>query len=400
VKKQRMGQCTNFGNCKIADNKETVPMDQTEVCPTCGSILYEVSSSSNSLFIKGGLVSAILVIILGGGWYFLPNNQSPPSAIVPVSNPNGPKIVLEEPTQMSPEEIQTQIQEINGQIEKIQAQIGKNTVQSLTTTIDEVQQQIEDMQQKINNSPEGAEITVLQEQIDEQRTQLEKITKKVLAEKNVPNCLSSVSRELQRKVPVFFVPTIQGHQIPKSLQRWMKGVTHSTINESAFFIMRREVTVEEFQDYVETLNDTQQEKLGEAWQQEDEEYPVASVPWWAATGYADWLSDKTGCSLTLPTYNQWVTASIRYADPRKAVIRDTQFEQSPQSREEKPSGVVDLLGNLREWSIDNRGQKQCRKNSHYLLGEDYKTWRDNIIGEPICESSTLDTIGFRLVMQD
>lgn len=234
----------------------------------------------------------------------------------------------------------------------------------------------------------------------------------------VPKCLSA---EMQRKLPLSCVPTMQDRSIPDYLHNWMKGV--DKITESEFFVMRREVKVGEFQDYVETLDKGQKEQLGTLWRQEyngevlPDENPVASVPWWAAKGYADWLSKETGCPLTLPSYNQWVAATISYADPKMAVIRDKQrfLGLKPQQRGEKKAsgnlqsllfseeteetsdGVLDLLGNLREWSTDSR----CPDESyHYILGEDYNTWRDNIGGEPICEMGFSDMVGFRLVLRE
>jgi formylglycine-generating enzyme required for sulfatase activity len=118
--------------------------------------------------------------------------------------------------------------------------------------------------------------------------------------------------------------------------------------------------------------------------------------------------------LTLPTYNQWVAAAISYANPEKAVIRDKQqfLGLKPQQRSEKQAsgnllpflypektsdGVLDLLGNLREWSIDS----SCPDESyHYILGGDYNTWQDNIGGEPICEMGLSDMVGFRLILRE
>ena len=110
----------------------------------------------------------------------------------------------------------------------------------------------------------------------------------------------------------------------------------------------------------------------------------------------------------MPTYNQWVAAAISYANPKQAVIQDTHFDVGPKQRmnesssggwnfsqmsSEKLPSVLDLLGNLREWSRD-----KC-DGGYYLLGADYKTLRANILGEKICEAYTLDTIGFRLVLE-
>jgi uncharacterized protein Yka (UPF0111/DUF47 family) len=245
----------------------------------------------------------------------------------------------------------------------------------------------------------------------------------------VPKCLSSVSANMRNKLPMSWVPPMQDRSIPPYLQDWIKGITK--ITEKEFFIMRREVKISEFQDYVDTLSPEDKQKLENFWRQDDFgeelpiENPVASVPWWAAKGYADWLSKKTNCPLTLPTYHQWVAASISYANPEVAVIRDRQqfFGLQPRQRIDKnqPSddksetsdnlfesllfeeestetsndAVWDLLGNLREWSIDN---KCPDKNYHYILGEDYNTWLKNISGKPICETGMSDMIGFRLVL--
>ncbi len=109
---------------------------------------------------------------------------------------------------------------------------------------------------------------------------------------------------------MFCVPAMQKRKVPKHLHVWMKGMLNSEINQSSFFIMRREVKVGEFQDYVDSLTETDREKLGTEWRQEEQWYspnakprrlsdenPVASIPWWAANGYAQWLAEKTGCPL-------------------------------------------------------------------------------------------------------
>jgi hypothetical protein len=65
-------------------------------------------------------------------------------------------------------------------------------------------------------------------------------------------------------------------------------------------------------------------------------------------------------------------------------------------------GVVDLLGNLREWSLE-----QCEDqgyHGHYLLGADYlltfNSHRDDK-RKPLCytQDFSISTIGFRLVIK-
>jgi hypothetical protein len=201
-------------------------------------------------------------------------------------------------------------------------------------------------------------------------------------------------------LPLSPVLAIEARAVPDYLKPWLKNFAATTIIESAFLIMNREVTVGEFAQYANTLSDARLAQLGTAWQYDKDHQafeptrPVSAIPWWAAQGYADWLSQRARCNLTLPTLRQWAAAAIQYAKPEEAVIRSQQENPQPLSREEIPLTVVDLLGNLREWS-----QERCGESGYYVLGEDYKTWKDNILGEPLCEKRTLDIIGFRLVLQ-
>ena len=187
---------------------------------------------------------------------------------------------------------------------------------------------------------------------------------------------------------------VQAKTILEPLRPLMPDITDTQITEPPFSIMRREVTVGEFKQYYNELSPSQQQKIGQEWQQGADNMPVASIPWEAADGYAKWLSEKTGCLLALPTRNQWKAAVIQYAKPEEANVRKRD-KPKLQQRDEKLAAVVDLLGNLREWS-----QEKCSENNHYTLGEDYKTFQKYIEGKPICLSDKLDTIGFRLVLQE
>jgi formylglycine-generating enzyme required for sulfatase activity len=217
-------------------------------------------------------------------------------------------------------------------------------------------------------------------------------------------CLTSLPPDFQRMLPMSWV-NVQGQSVPNDLKAWMRDITDSTISESPFYIMRREVTIAEFGRYVNQLSSQQQEDLGNKWQKDNsgnllsETRPVASVPWWAANGYAEWLSQQTQCDLALPTRHQWAAAAIQYANPKNAIVRQNpnDFSVIPQSRQDDESNVVlDLLGNLREWSIE-----ECSDDGYYLLGEDYKTSREQIRGKPSCQmgSLRLDTSGFRLILK-
>ncbi|RKZ92047.1 MAG: hypothetical protein DRR19_05380 [Candidatus Parabeggiatoa sp. nov. 1] len=410
MKHQRMGICTNVGNCALADKKEKIPITgKSGECPNGCGPLVEIKLAS-SLLKKGGLVAILTLFLGGGGWYLLSSKPKPTLACGPteIKTPSGEcvpktdtqtstiKAVLPEP-EPEPSDLAKLMTKLRQEIEEL-----KDKIQELERRGEEtadLKKRLAKLENEVkaeeNNDEDEVDTTPLEKGLAEIE---DEVTQKLATK--VPACLSSAPPELRNRFPMFFVPIMQGRTIPDHLRVWMKGFA-DTINETAFFIMRREVTVGEFQQYVNILDVQQKQALGNAWQQENrnalpKNNPVGSVPWWAANGYADWLFEQTGCPLTLPTYNQWIAATIRYAKPDEAVTLDTtQFDRKPKQREEKPENVVDLLGNLREWSID-----ECSGRAHYILGEDYKTWRANIIGEAICESSTFNTIGFRLVLQE
>lgn len=316
--KQRIGICTNFGNCHTADGKRKVPITGGEdFCPTCGSQLTEYRSTKRSLTrLTQRLLGLFLVTgILFVTWKYLNFN-------------------------------------------------------ALLSTI------------PVKTTPLLSHSNCL---LDQSPTQEQIIW-------------------AQQMLPMTYVPALTKYPIPRDIHPWVKTVTQ--ITQEAFFIMRREVTIGEFKRYVATLTEAEKIQLGYDWQQDrngvplPDDYPVSSISWTATQSYASWLSQVTGCYLALPTYNQWVAAVVQYAQPEQAITRQQARSQllHPVQRPQVPDNVVDLLGNLREWSLDpDHGEAVCPNNGHYILGEDYKTWLQYISGQPICEIMALDTIGFRLV---
>ncbi len=316
--KQRIGICTNFGNCLTADGKRKVPITGGEdFCPSCGSQLTEYKPPSRPLA-KLAVIFLLLVILLGG--LFFAWQQFKLSRLLPHS---GVKVA------------------------------------SLAA----------DSHCLLDQTPDQEHIV-----------------------------------QFQRMLPMTYVPALNQYPIPSDIQPWIKTVNE--ITTPAFAIMRREVTVGELKRYVITRSDTEKMQLGYDWQQDrngvplPDHYPVGSVSWETAQGYAHWLTQQTGCSLALPTYKQWIAAVVQYAQPEQAITRQHHQAQflHPVQRPQIPDNVLDLLGNLREWSFDTGDQAQpCPNNGHYILGEDYKTWLHYIGGRPTCETMALDIIGFRLV---
>ncbi len=349
--KQRVGVCTNV-HCAVANRKKKILITENEnVCPACGSQLSEYKTSA--LKIVGGIILAFF--ILGLSIFIwqqstLPDKRVEKSTQVSLLSPS-----VQEKTQTPP-------LLPPGVIEESQI--------SLSPPIVRKPQLVPDSQCLLDR--------VFSDDKD--------ISPSVL--------------QIQQMLPMTLVPAVEAYPIAHDFRVWIKPVNQLT--EPPFYIMRREVMVGEFKRYVETLSKEQQRKLGHDWQQDQygtplpDNYPVGSIPWETAKGYAQWLSNESGCILSLPTYHQWISAVVQFAQPDQAVIRQYQHARflHPTQRPEVPDNVVDLLGNLREWSADDH---VCPENGHYMLGEDYKTWLQYIGGEPICETMALDTIGFRLV---
>lgn len=220
-------------------------------------------------------------------------------------------------------------------------------------------------------------------------------------------------------LPFLEIPAFQDMEIPHILKKWMKykDYENKISNPHPFLIMSREITVGEFRKYVESLDDEQRHKLGDAWYRKQVEHqnttiffsdekPVASVPWWAANGYAEWFSKQNHCVANLPTIAQWKAAVVfSGAKPKDAIVRENDPNESSSNepypgifqRDPNPKNIEDLLGNLREWSADEY-TKSVRV--HFVLGEDYQTFRYNIAGEPrpYSDDTSLEVIGFRLVV--
>lgn len=164
--------------------------------------------------------------------------------------------------------------------------------------------------------------------------------------------------------------------------------------DQRFSIQTAEVTVGEFREYAEGLDDASRRQLGTRWKEDSsgksygENRPVENVSWEEANAYTQWLSEQTGWDLRLPTVLQWAAACVKYAETRPA-LQTT--ENQPVS---KIRGDIDhLLGNLREWSSD-----ACDDRRYRLLGENYMSDPD-VIGKGYCAGANerWSGVGFRLV---
>ncbi len=191
---------------------------------------YQEMSTSNSLLKIGvGVVLLSFVVSTGLWWYLAPNKPVPlkvvekpssPDVSEPSCNPNEIKNFdgkcVPKPPSLSA--LQKQVEDIKKQLDTIQ-KLNNSNVESLTAKLDDIQGKIESVQMDINNSPESYGINVLQEQVDNQQKRQWQLAKMLLADKNIPKCLSSAPTELQKKLPMFLVPAIQEEGV-KMMNRW------------------------------------------------------------------------------------------------------------------------------------------------------------------------------------
>lgn len=95
--------------------------------------------------------------------------------------------------------------------------------------------------------------------------------------------------------------------IPASAKQWI-GENAVPVHTS-FEIMDAAITVAEFRRYVTAdVLPTIKARLSQSgWDIGGDDDPVKDIPWAAAQGYAEWLSDhsKDGCHFRLPTLAEW-----------------------------------------------------------------------------------------------
>lgn len=96
------------------------------------------------------------------------------------------------------------------------------------------------------------------------------------------------------------------------------------------------------------------------------------VTWYEAIAYCNWLSDRTGLPITLPTEQQWqwaaqgpdgrlfpwgnewdtsLCAAKGRRIGRRSHVRSTQSILKYEGKGDSPFGVIDMVGNLSEWCL-------------------------------------------------
>ncbi|MEO5370086.1 MAG: SUMF1/EgtB/PvdO family nonheme iron enzyme [Magnetococcus sp. DMHC-1] len=176
-----------------------------------------------------------------------------------------------------------------------------------------------------------------------------------------------------------------------------------------YFIQKRTVTQEEFALYVatvKTLPDGEEKsrlmiQIGLHWQKPTSapsdhsfltgrlfgsktETPLQTVSWEAAQGYAEWISNRSGCKFHLPSREEWA-AALMY------------LHESPMQEE---AGVPNadavrhnLLRGVQEWT-----RSPC-SGGYYLAGGDATRQTNDGTGGWGCMPAMVSIAGFRLVLK-
>lgn len=158
----------------------------------------------------------------------------------------------------------------------------------------------------------------------------------------------------------------------------------------------------------------------EQWNTPDQ--PVVGVSWFEAVAFCLWLSDTTGEKIMLPTKDQWEFAAQGDDERRypwgnkwsasrcnnnldqKGIGRTTPVQQY-EGKGDSPFGVVDMAGNVWEWSLtDLEGANDVNREAEYRILRG-GSWYNEDVMQFQCEmffrdfpTSRQDHIGFRIVM--
>ena len=407
-------RCPNIRNCDKADAHEliTIPPGAEPRCPECATNLALFTPPGGRGIPRQIAVGVAVVLALGLGWWLwpaVPSKENPYKTLARQSwdndriiDPSEQAVLdkLAEALSIDREQARQWLESETGVPWPVIAEGQYKWLVHKSWDND-----------RTIDTTERAELDKLAKKLEiasEQAATWERDiigTPCLLAQSGVPSLpwdhpSSLTPEDLKRMLPMSLVPEGTA-EVPEYLKDWLRDIQRVTVPRP-FYVMAREVTVGEFRRYVTSLDEAQRKQLGDAWQgdppgERPDQRPVSSVPWWAAKGYADWLSQMTGCTLMLPTVEHWMAAVVKHARPEREITRASGLIEAMQ-RPVQPDQVYDLLGNLREWSADEC--KQGDETGHYWVGEDYSTWRQNISGKPDCRAQVLRGVGFRLIWQD
>jgi len=116
--------------------------------------------------------------------------------------------------------------------------------------------------------------------------------------------------------------------------------------------------------YLEFLQDTNQRVPKAFLDETKHDHPVTEVSWDNAQAFCQWLSRRTGKRVNLPTEAQWEYAAKGQKgvepDLNKVTFRAQGTTPVTQHDSEKsPFGIVDMVGNVREWCRDGYAEYEA-----------------------------------------
>ncbi|MBF0156955.1 MAG: SUMF1/EgtB/PvdO family nonheme iron enzyme [Magnetococcales bacterium] len=164
--------------------------------------------------------------------------------------------------------------------------------------------------------------------------------------------------------------------------------------EKPFLLQTGEVTVREFQRYVDAIERMQDkdersrllDRIGLLWKKQStqEGAGIRGVSWEAAEDFAAWLAQQTGCNYRLPLQTEWA-AAVLHLESLDPVV--------PSRSEPIPHGPLGiLLWGAREWT-----GTPCPEG-YLLVGEDDWVQPASVTGES-CMPAPLSVGGFRVILE-
>ena len=139
----------------------------------------------------------------------------------------------------------------------------------------------------------------------------------------------------------------------------LQGDPPRTLHVNVFAIARRPVTNAEFAEFVAATSHN-----AARWPKGDATHPAEGLAWADAVAYCRWLSISTGRSYRLPDEREWEKAARgtngrhwpwgNDKDATRANVREAKIARTTPvgqfARGASPEGLVDLIGNVREWT--------------------------------------------------
>jgi len=174
----------------------------------------------------------------------------------------------------------------------------------------------------------------------------------------------------------------------------------TTVPVPAFWMAKYPVTNKQYREFVTATGKKPRYWDDKQWNGDD--YPVVGMTWYEAVAFCEWLSNKTGEKIMLPSDAMWQRAaqgdderkfpwgnvwdaSLCNNNVDKKGIGKTTPVRDYEGKYTHPYGLVDMAGNVREWCLTT-----------YKTGEN-RTTGDNNDGRVLMGGSWYDESAGRFV---